>query len=155
MLGEFLVSVPLAIQVLLLIAAVHGDDKTGLLRVRAVLYLLFVHVVQALDELACLLLICLHLSSVSLAGVLVVRVHLFALALDLVSNLLVDLQLAISFSLGLTALSHQHLPPTHVIHCLVLVRQKVPLNKRTVAHCDSPTASLQRSFLADVGQSHL
>ena len=73
----------------------------------------------------------------------------------MLGNLLVDFELAIGVPLLLTPLSHHHLPPAHIIHGLVLVREKVALDERAIPHRNSITSRFEGSFPPDVGQGVL
>ena len=64
-----------------------------------------------------------HLGFLSIAEILVVPVHLYALALDLFGYLLVNFELAVGLLLGITALSHEHFPAADVVHSFILVRE--------------------------------
>ena len=53
----------------------------------------------------------------------VISVHLSAFPFDLFGELFVDFGFAVGLALSFTFLSHKHLPPSHIIHGLILVRQ--------------------------------
>jgi len=101
-----------------------------------------------------LLFLC-HYGFLTFAEVFVVLVHLPALAFDLFRDLLVNFELAVGFSLGLAALRHEHLPPTYVVHRLVLMGEQVAFNQWTVAHSYAATARLQGTLAPDICQADL
>ena len=82
----------------------------------------------------------------------VVGVHLLALALDLFSDHLVEFELTFGLPLRLTPLCHKHLPPTHIVHGLILVSEEVSLDQGTVTHIDAASSGLQWAFAADVSK---
>ena len=56
-------------------------------------------------------------------GLPVISVHLSAFPFDLFGKLLVNFGFAVGLALSFTFLSHKHLPPAHIIHRFVLMRQ--------------------------------
>ena len=133
----------------------HGDNQTGLFRVTAILHLLLLRVNQSLHVATSVLLFFSHYIGFFRTEILVVLVHLLALALNLLGYLLVNSEFTISFPLSFTALSHEHLPATHVVHRFVLVGQQVAFHQRTVAHGYAASPGLQRPLATDIRQTDL
>ena len=130
----------------------NRDNQTGLLWIGSVLHDLLQPVLLILFEFSLCNLYLLHFVGCDLAGLLVVRVHLLALLLDLLCQLLVDAKLAIGLFLGLVSLRHEHLPSANVVHRLVLMGQQVALHERRIPHGDLATSSLQRTLPSDVSK---
>ena len=143
----------LTLEYLLLARTVHRDDQTGLFWVASVLHLLLLRVDKCLHVATSVPLVLFHLCSLSFLELLVVTVHFLALLLDLLRDLLVYLQLAVGFLLGLAALCHEHLPAPHVVHSLVLVREQVAFDQWTVTHIDTTTPWFEWVFAPDVRQT--
>lgn len=112
----------------------NGDNEVSLLVVLSVSFLFFFPLHQELNMLVSEFLVLGDASLGLTLELLAFLSPLFEMLLAFSRELIVFLHALGDFLLSLSILSEEHLPPTDIVHSLVLVGHQVALNHRTIFH---------------------